>query len=249
MARRVRWFSRGAASAVATKLDIQAHPGGVVATCATGAEHADNDRFQADCERWFGLPVIVLRSDEYVDTWDVWERRKFMSGHNGAPCTIELKLRPRLAFQQPDDIHVFGYTADGADIARAARFRETFFELEVVTPLIAAGLDKAACLALLESAGISPPLTYAVGLPNANCLPCSRATSPDYWSLIRREFPVEFERASNLSRKLGARLTRINGERIFIDEIPKDWPTTNPIAPACDFLCHLAEKDLAKGRE
>jgi len=41
------------------------------------------------------------------------------------------------------------------------------------------------------------------------------------------------------------RLCRIKGERVFIDEIPADWPTTNPIAPACDFLCQIAVEDAA----
>ena len=49
---------------------------------------------------------------------------------------------------------------------------------------------------------------------------------------------------AKLSRELGARLTRVNGERAFIDEIPVDQPTMNPIVPACDFLCSIAEHDL-----
>ena len=32
----------------------------------------------------------------------------------------------------------------------------------------------------------------------------------------------------------------------IIDEIPADWPMTNPIVPACDFLCHLAEMEPAE---
>jgi hypothetical protein len=30
------------------------------------------------------------------------------------------------------------------------------------------------------------------------------------------------------------------------DEIPADWPMTNPIVPACDFLCHIAEMEPAE---
>lgn len=37
---------------------------------------------------------------------------------------------------------------------------------------------------------------------------------------------------------------RIDDERRFIDEIPANWPTSDPIQPACDFLCVLAEQDL-----
>lgn len=243
--RRVRWFGCGAASATAIAIDLKAHPGGVVAYCETKAEHPDNERFLGDCENWWGAEVIRLHSDEYEDTWDVWERRKFIAGPDGAPCTGILKVSPRHAFQFPDDIHVFGYTCDLTDQTRAKRLAETFFELTIENPLITAGLDKAACLAIVEGAGIALPIMYGLGFLNNNCIPCGKATSPDYWSAIRLHFPERFWRMATLSRKLGARLTRIANVRIFIDEIPADWPTLNPLAPACDFLCHLAAKDLA----
>jgi hypothetical protein len=243
--RRVRWFGCGAASAVAIAMDLKAYPGGVVAYCETNAEHPDNERFLRDCERWWGVPVIRLRSDEYADTWDVWERRKFLSGPTGAPCTGILKVAPRHAFQRVDDIHVFGYTSDANDQARARRLAETFHELTIENPLIVAGLNKAACLALVASAGIALPVMYSLGFGNNNCLPCVKATSPNYWSAIRLHFPQEFSRMAELSRRLGARLTRIADVRIFIDEIPADWPTLNPTAPACDFLCQIAAMDLA----
>jgi len=239
--RTVVWVSAGAASAVAAKLT----PDAVLAYCETGSEHPDNERFLRDCEAWWGVPVIRLRSDEYADTWDVWERRKFLSGPTGAPCTGILKVSPRHAFQRVDDIHVFGYTADANDQARARRLAETFHELTIENPLIAAGLDKAACLALVASVGIRLPVMYSLGFGNNNCLPCPKATSPNYWSAIRLHFPQEFSRMADLSRRLGARLTRIADVRIFIDEIPADWPTLNPTAPACDFLCQIAAMDLA----
>lgn len=240
MSRRVAWFSCGAASAVTVMLSEP----DVIAYCETGAEHEDNERFPRDCEQWFGKEVVRLKSTDYQDTWDVWERRKYISGIAGAPCTRELKVLPRLEFERPDDIHVFGYTADAADMKRANSLREFWPHLTVETPLIERGINKAACLAMLQRAGIEPPITYALGLPNANCIPCCKATSPDYWALIRREFPAEFDRMAELSRRLGARLARVNDERVFIDEIPADWPTTEPISPACDLLCSLAEQDL-----
>lgn len=245
MKRRVRWFGCGAASAVAIALDLKANPGGVVAYCETCAEHPDNERFLRDCERWWGEPVIRLKSDEYADTWDVWERRKFIAGPHGAPCTGILKAAPRHAFQHPDDIHVFGYTADATDRKRAARLAETFFELTIENPLIDRDLDKAACLALVASVGIVLPIMYGLGFNNNNCIPCPKATSPDYWSAMRQHFPAQFARMSALSRDLGARLARVRGERVFIDDVPVDWPTLTPDAPACDFLCQLAAQDLA----
>ena len=242
--RRVRWFGCGAASAVAIALDLRVHPGGVIAYCETGAEHPDNERFLSDCERWWGAKVIRLRSDEYTDTWDVWERRRFISGPDGAPCTGILKVAPRYEFQQADDIHVFGYTCDALDQTRAKRLAETFFELTIENPLIKAGIDKAACLAIVDGADIPLPVLYSLGFPNNNCMPCGKATSPNYWAAVREHFPDQFARMTELSRRLGARLTRIANVRMFIDEIPMDWPTLDPLAPACDFLCHLAAKDL-----
>ena len=198
----------------------------------------------ADCEKWFGQVIIILQNPKLADTWAVWEKRRYISGIAGAPCTGELKIKPRLEFERPDDIHIFGYTADGLDVTRAEALRENWPDLTVVTPLIERGITKAACLAMVQDAGIDPPLTYALGFPNANCLPCCKATSPAYWALVREHFPKEFDRMAALSRELGARLARVNGERVFIDEIPVNHPTTKPIAPDCDFLCALAEQDL-----
>jgi len=242
--RTVCWFSAGAASAVATKLTLAAHPDAVVAYCETGAEHEDNARFISACEAWFGKPIERLKSDRYESTWDLWQKRRYLAGIEGALCTTELKVMPRLAWQRPDDAHVFGYTADGSDVKRADRLRENYFELRIETPLIDRGLNKASCLEMLTRAGIKLPPLYALGFQNNNCLPCVKATSPAYWALIRKHFPDKFDRMSKLSRELNVRLTRIDDERRFIDEIPAGWPTTNPVQPSCDFLCVLAEMDL-----
>lgn len=240
MSRVVSWFSCGAASAVATKL---INPD-VIAYCNTGSEDADNERFMLDCEKWFDQPVTRLQNEKYKDTWSLWEKRKWLSGPEGAPCTGELKIQPRLEFQRVDDVHVFGYTADASDVRRAAAMRENWPELNISTPLIDRGITKAACLAMIMSAGIKPPRVYEMGFPNANCVPCVKATSPSYWALVRKEFPVEFHRMAEMSRRFGARLTRVNNERLFIDEIPEGHPVTQAIAPECDFLCQLAEQDM-----
>lgn len=244
MARTVCWFSAGAASAVATKLVLRDVPDAVVAYCETGSEHPDNERFLAECAAWFDRPIERLRSDKYASTWEVFEKRRYLAGIDGALCTVEMKVMPRLAWQMPTDVHVFGYTADANDIARAKRLRETYFEMRIGTPLIDRGLSKAACLAMIENAGIALPPMYAMGFANNNCIPCVKATSPAYWALVRKRFPAEFERMAALARTLDVRLCRIDDVRTFIDEIPPDWPTTNPIAPSCDFLCHIAEHDL-----
>jgi 3'-phosphoadenosine 5'-phosphosulfate sulfotransferase (PAPS reductase)/FAD synthetase len=241
MSRVIAWFSCGAASAVAAKLVWEAEP----VYCATGAEHPLNKLFMVQCEEWLGRKVTVIKSDEYADTWDVWEKTRWLAGINGARCTTELKVGPRLEYQRPDDEHVFGYTADGPDVERAKRLKENYPELKLRFPLIERGLKKDACLSIIKAAGIDLPPMYAMGFQNNNCIPCVKATSPAYWALVRKQFPDQFERMAKLSRELDVRLARLDGERVFIDEIPLDHPTTNPIAPSCDFLCHIAEQEIA----
>lgn len=241
----VVWVSAGAASAVAGKLAQSQHGEGVVfAYCETGGEHPDNQRFLIDLERWYGKEIQRIRSDKYASTWEVWEDRGYLAGIAGAPCTGYLKIDPRVAFQRPGDVHVFGYTADASDVKRANRLRLNYPDMLIETPLIERNLDKRACLAMVRNADIELPVLYGLGFPNNNCIPCVKATSPSYWALVRLRFPAEFDRMAKLARDLDVRLTRINGERRFIDEIPLDHAVNEPLVPTCDFLCHLAEMGL-----
>jgi len=244
------WWSSGAASFTAAQLALREFPDALLVRCETGNEDEDNYRFERDAVRLLNRQITIIKSEEYSDVPDVWDRRKFMAGLKGAPCTTHMKIAPRLAFQKPTDLHIFGYTADARDVARFTNIQKHFFELECRAPLIEQGITKAASLAMVERAGIELPRSYAMGFPNANCLRtgCVKATSPDYWSLLRKVFPERFARTAAQARRLGARLTRINNVRMFIDEIPADWPTLNPIAPACDFLCHLAEVPRIQSR-
>jgi hypothetical protein len=239
--RTLAWFSCGAASAVAAKLTA----GCVPVYCETGSEHPDNAKFMQACEIWLGTAVTRIKSDNYADTWDVWTKRRYLAGISGAPCTVEMKVSPRLSFQRPDDVHVFGYTADAADAARAERLRANYPELTIRTPLIDRGITKEACIEMVRRAGLPVPPMYALGFHNNNCIPCVKATSPAYWALVRKAFPDKFERMAKLARELDVRLCRVNDVRMFIDEIPLDHPTTNPVQPSCDFLCHIAEQDYA----
>lgn len=245
MARTIAWFSSGAASAVMTKLALADDPTVMPVQCDLGdSEDADNRRFAADCAAWFGKPITHLRG-QYVDIDAVFEARKYHAGIAGAPCTSYLKVAPRLDFQLPSDTHLWGYTADSADVIRWERMLATYPDMKQRAPLIERGLTKEACLAMIERAGIKPPRIYAMGFPNANCIGCVKATSPNYWALVRQHFPEVFARRADQSRRFGSRLVRINDERRFLDELPADWPTTEAVAPRCDFLCHIAEQDIA----
>lgn len=242
--RTVCWFSAGAASAVATKVTLADTPEAVIAYTDTGSEHGDNARFIADCERWFDREVVHLKSARYRDTWQVWEERRFLVSPMGALCTAELKKRVRFGFQRPDDVQVFGYTADPKDAARADRFREQNPGVELRTPLIERGLTKADCLAIVDRAGIEIPAMYRLGYHNNNCIGCVKG-GMGYWNKIRVDFPAVFDRMAKLERTIDATCLRSDGERLFLDELDPgrgDYPSEPSMD--CSLLCAITEADL-----
>lgn len=246
MSRVIGWVSGGAASAVACKMALAEHGERVVlAYIDTGSEHPDTERFLTDLEGWYGRSIQRLRSAKYTDTWDVWERRRFLRGPNGAGCTDHLKRRVRADFQQPGDTQVFGFTAEEAK--RAATFRKHHFgEMVVSTPLIDQSVSKADCYALVVRAGITLPAPYLLGFDNNNCLPCVKAEGARYWNRIRRHFPDKFDRMAKLERELGYALCRVNKVGVFLDELDPeagaDDDTPEPIS--CGITCFIAEQNM-----
>jgi len=143
-----------------------------------------------------------------------------MSSLSGAICTAELKIVPRNEWQRPDDIHVWGYTAD--EVSRIEKFENKFPELSFDWILRDKGIYKRRALKILEDEKIKLPEMYNLGFDHNNCIGCVKATSPDYWRKIRRLFPSQFAERSRVSREINCRLVRINGERKFLDELPAD---------------------------
>jgi 3'-phosphoadenosine 5'-phosphosulfate sulfotransferase (PAPS reductase)/FAD synthetase len=239
--RRVRWFSCGAASAVAAKLDIVEHGPGPVVYCDTGAEHPDNARFIADCERWFGCEVETIRSETYADTWSVWEKTRWLNGPAGARCTGELKVAPRVAYQRPGDVQIIGYTED--EKHRAERLSANFFEVDWRYPLIDRGLSKSDCLAMVERAGIELPAMYLLGFRNNNCIGCVKGKA-GYWNKIREHFPEVFDRMANLTDELGTKPIELDGERIRLRDLPHGAGRYEAEDVSCSFMCAIAEQDI-----
>lgn len=238
MTRTLVWFSAGAASAVAAKLALQRCGNVVIAYTDPGSEHVDNERFIADCERWFGRTVERLKSEKYADTWQVWRERRYLNGPAGALCTTELKKRQRFDFQQPDDVQVFGYTVEERD--RAERFRENNPDVSLWCPLIDEGLRKSDCLAIVERAGIELPAMYRLGYANNNCIGCVKG-GKGYWNKIRRDFPETFTRMAVLEREIGR--SCINGQ--FLDDLD---PTVGRYADEpnleCSLLCAATSDEI-----
>ncbi|SHJ72428.1 hypothetical protein SAMN05444159_1325 [Bradyrhizobium lablabi] len=245
-------FSCGAASAVATKLALAkyGHERVEITYSDTGSEHPDNKRFLADCERWFGKSVTVIKSEKYADTWAVWEKERFIMSRQGAPCTAALKREPVYLFERPTDIQVLGYTAEEED--RAKRLREQNFERVIETPLIEAGLTKADCLGLLERAGIELPAMYLLGFQNNNCIGCPKG-GRGYWNMIRKHFPDQFERMAALQRKLGegsAFWVEEDGTKLTLDRLEPDrGEQHNEPSIECSIMCHIAEVEIAEAAE
>jgi len=243
--RLVCWFSCGAASAVATKLAIADNAGKlplVVARCIVREEHPDNDRFAADCERWFGVPITNLIAEKYDGSiYKVIEHRQYISGIGGAPCTMLLKKKVREDFQLPTDRHVFGYCAEEQD--RWDSFLDAN-NIDAIAPLIDRGLEHSDCLAMVRDACIELPTMYKLGYQHNNCIGCVKAQGAGYWNKIRNDFPAQFERMANVSKALGVRLIKANETRIFLDELKPgtgDYQSEPEIQ--CGIFCEMAQKE------
>lgn len=87
---------------------------------------------------------------------------------------------------------------------------------------ILADTTKGECFEMIMDAGIKLPDMYLMDYPNANCPGCVKATSPTYWNHVRVKHPLVFKQRCEMSRRLGVRLVRYKGKRIFLDELPPD---------------------------
>lgn len=183
-------------------------------------EHHDNMRFLRDVEKWIGQEILFAKNPEYpsCDIVDVFNKRKYISGVAGAPCTKFLKKEARYYFERKNKIdwHVLGFTSDEKN--RSDRFMK--FERENLIPiLIDYNITKGNCFDILLDAGIKLPEIYNLGFPNANCIGCVKSQSPTYWNLVRDKFPEVFKQRAEQSRLIGAKLVKLKGKRIFLDEL------------------------------
>lgn len=248
MNRIIAWFSCGAASAVATKLAILDNANRlplVVARCIVKEEHPDNDRFAKHCENWFGIPITNLTNEDYNGSiYNVFKKRSYIAGIQGAPCTMILKKRVRENFEKPGDQHVFGYTAEEAN--RWNNFLDAN-NINAKSPLIERGLTHSDCLAVIERAGIEIPTMYKLGYKHNNCIGCVKATGAGYWNKVRKDFPEQFEKIATLSRHLKVRMTEVKQERIYLDELNpnagnyKDEPEIQ-----CSIFCEMTNRELGQ---
>lgn len=219
------WVSCGAASAAAAIL-TQRQYGNLCdirfLNNPIKEEHPDNQRFINDLSDYLQKPIETVINPDWPNAsiFEVFDKRKFMSSPYGAPCTGELKKKARQYWESQNkvDWHVMGFTFD--EKQRHENFILT--ERENVLPiLIDRMMTKDDCGKMMNAIGLKMSAAYDLGMPNANCIGCVKATSATYWNLIRRIAPERFKNLCEVSRDIGAKLVRWNGERMFLDELPE----------------------------
>lgn len=242
-------FSCGAASAVATKIAIDRYGDKVdIVNAFLAAEHPDNRRFLADCERWFGYSITVLRDTNYdADPLKVWWAKRFIASRQGAPCSKLLKGEILDTYRRWAPM-VLGYTADEA--GRLDRFIDANAGRRVIAPLIEEGITKADCFKIIADAGLVLPVPYLQGFDNSNCLECPKG-GLGYWKHIDLHYPENYEKVAQLQDVLGRGSwflsDRRGGKRVRlslrmlreIDE-PK-WRIQDEPPVQCGGLCEMPD--------
>lgn len=242
------WFSCGVASAVAAKKTIELYGEDYnirIINNIVIEEDPDNLRFLKDVEKWLGVKIETAINPKYPNcsAVEVWEKRKYMSGVAGAPCTGELKKKARQHWENNNDFShlVMGFTAE----EKGRRDRFLLSERDnLITPLIDLNLSKGDCFMIMQDVGISPPAIYKRGYPNANCIGCVKSASPTYWNLVRAKDPEVFKQRAEQSRRIGTKLVKVKGERKFLDEL-KTTDLGRPIKDM-DFECGIFCEELRK---
>lgn len=248
MQQAIVWFSCGAASAAAADFAVKEYGKENVELiyCDTlKYEHPDNKRFMHDVEKWLDIKIKIIRSEEYTDIFDVFEKKNYLVGNNFAPCTVELKIKPRLKYQEdhPDAVHIFGFTVD--EKSRFMNFASHNENIEMEFILGDNNITKDNCFAILNKAGIKLPEIYYLGFNNANCIGCVRAANLAYWGRIKHlgekaeagdesliMFKGVYDRMAKMERKIGATINK-----------DQRGGVRKPI-----YLDEMTEADFARGR-
>lgn len=248
-------FSCGAASAVATKLILAEYGDRVtIVNAYIEEEDPDNRRFAADCEKWFGRPIVNLRDVKYgASAIRVFETVGYIKGPNGASCTARIKRGLLREFEKPGDVLVLGYTAE--EQWRLDDWLDNWPDRPIITPLIDRGLTKEDCKAMVMRAGIELPRMYRLGYDNANCIGCVKG-GLGYFRAIREDFPEKFERLAQAEDKVASihgenafilrhRSGPLKGKRFPLRELPAGPIHRGEPLPACGLFCEMAEQEYA----
>jgi len=241
----ITWFSCGITSAVACKIALEVYKNVDVVYIGIDSAHKDNERFIADCEKWYGQEIkTVTNTKGYKTQFDVIEDTKYINGAYGARCTLELKKKVREKIQGQYNRQVSGFEFSQKEINRAIRFKQNYPSTNPVFPLIDRKLNKNECAGILAMQGIELPEMYKLGYNNNNCIGCVKGGA-GYWNKIKQDFPIYFRTMAKLEREVGH--TCIKGQ--YLDELPKTkGHIPKAVIPACGVFCQAANVGLIDPR-
>lgn len=201
------WWSGGITSAVACKLAIDKF--GInncqVIFLDTGNEHQDTYRFLKDCEKWFNLPIEILKSDDYKNIQETWYKHLSLNTASGAICSYMLKRRVREKWEKNNqyDHQVFGFEYDKKELNRAKSLLANHPQTNPIFPLIDEKLTKENCIKIVKEANIAIPIAYTLGFKNNNCLNTGCVQGGiGYWKKMQIDFPDKFETMAKVEHEL-----------------------------------------------
>lgn len=238
----VAWRSAGITSAVTCYLALKINPDVRLVYQHIDDAHPDNIRFMAECEKWYGKKIEVIKSKKYDSVSEVIQETGFVNGAYGARCTLELKKQVRIDFQNANSItaQYFGFEYSIKQINRAVRFYDKYKDLNPIFLLIEEKLDKNECAGIIINAGIELPEMYKLGYENNNCIGCTKG-GKGYWNKIRVDFPDAFQQRAIDERVAGH--SCIKG--VFLDELkPHIGKKTKIVIPECGAFCQSEFKDV-----
>lgn len=228
----VSWFSAGVSSAVATKI---ANPDKII-YIDIDDQHSDTYRFIADCEKWFGKKIDVLKS-KYKNVENVCLALGHVKGwKGGVPCTSRLKQLVRKEWEnQNPGRHSYVWGFDRNEKERSFRLVAAMPKYNHQFPILE--FSKPEVHGMLEAAGIKRPAMYDLGYHNNNCIGCLRG-GMGYWNKIRIDFPNVFLSRMLMERKVGHHILK----ECFLDELdPNRGRHEDMIIPDCGMFCEIQE--------
>lgn len=246
---KIGWWSAGITSAVACKMALDLYDNVKLYYIDTGSAHADNERFKADCEKWYGAEIITVKNSKYTDVSDVLRRERYINGPDGAKCTKELKKRVRWDLEEKykpslfnDEVltnQIFGFEFERKQVNRAIRFLQQYPDSNALFPLIEKGLTKNNCAGIIINASIELPYLYKF-YNNNNCEGCVKG-GKGYWNMVRVQNPEVFMQRAADERYVGH--SCIKG--VFLDELNPEAGRHEPLVlPNCGTFCEVDFEDL-----
>tara|TARA_R110002096_G_scaffold232346_1_gene422209 strand:+ start:43 stop:810 length:768 start_codon:yes stop_codon:yes gene_type:complete len=240
----ISWFSCGAASSYATYLAHKKYGSRLEAVyCRVREEHPDNMQLVKDYQVATGIPIKVIgdKSMNY-SIYNVFRKRKFIKGAQGAPCTMILKKDQRKKYQKKGDVQVFGYTVEEQN--RVDRFIDSNNEVDTDFILVNNEITKKQCLDWFTSTGLKLPRMYELGYSNNNCIGCVKG-GMGYWNAIRKDFPKHFNKMAKLEREIGHSVNKDKEGAVYLDELdPNRGNFIRDLPGDCGFTCEWEKVNM-----